>query len=36
MYSVHENVTYMLTFEKFVNENPVRDENDVGDDDKNE
>ena len=36
MYSVRENVIYMLSFEKFVNENPVSDENDDDDDDKDE
>ena len=27
MYSVRENVMYMLSFEKFVDENPICDEN---------
>ena len=36
MYSIRKNVMYMLSFEKFVNENPVSDENDDDDDDKNE
>ena len=36
MYSVRENVMYMLSFEKFVCENPVCDENDDDDDDKDE
>ena len=33
MYSVRENVSYMLSFEKFVEENPVGDNDD---DDKSE
>ena len=33
MHSVRENVLYMLSFEKFVEEKPVGDDNDV---DKNE
>ena len=33
MYSVRENVMYMLSFEKFVDENPVCDEVDDDDDD---
>ena len=32
MYSVRENVMYMLSFEKFVDENPICDENDDDDD----
>ena len=36
MYNVHENVMYMLSFQKFVDENPVCDENDDDNDGKNE
>ena len=36
MYFVRENVMYMLSFEKFVYENPVCDESDDDNDDKNE
>ena len=36
MYSVRENVMYMLSFENFVDENPLCDENDDDNDGKNE
>ena len=36
MSSVRENVMYMLSFEKIVDENPVCDENDNDNDGKNE
>ena len=36
LYSVRENLMYMLSFEKLVYENQVCDENDDDDDDKNE
>ena len=36
MYSVRENVMYMISLEKFFNENPVCDENDDDHVDKNE
>ena len=36
MYSVPGNVMYMLSFEKFVDENPVCDENDDDNNAKNE
>ena len=36
MYSVRENVIYMLSFEKIVDENTVCDENDNDNDGKNE
>ena len=37
MYSVRENVLYMLSFEKFVEEDPVGNDNgDDNDDDKSE
>ena len=36
MYSVRENVISMLSFEKFVDENPVCDEKDDDDHEKNE
>ena len=36
IYSVRENVLYMLSFEKLVVENPISDENDDDNDGKNE
>ena len=33
MYSVHENVLYMLSFEKIEEKNPVGEDNDVDNDD---